>query len=259
MSSINIAIPKVNYLSVLILFTILILNNISLKCHDSIAHKVYKLENLIITQVSEHTFQHTSFLPTQDYGIVPSNGLIVSNNNEAIVFDTPVDDKSSQELIEWVTNVLHCKIIAVVPTHFHQDCLGGLNAFHANNIPSYAYYRTIEFAKESKVAIPQNSFQDSLILNLGNQYIIVKFFGEGHTKDNVVAYYPFEDIMFGGCLVKEIGAKQGYLNDANVNEWANTVEKLKNNYPNVKFILPGHGKFGDSSLLDYTIKLFRIK
>ncbi len=220
--------------------------------------EVYKSEDLIITQITDHSYEHVSYLQTNDFGKVPCNGLIVSNNNEAIIFDTPTNDTSAEELIKWIKGTLHYKINAIIPTHFHDDCLGGLQAFHKENIPSYAYFKTIDFAKEKDYAIPQNGFKDSLMLKVGNEYITAKFFGEGHTRDNVVGYFPGENIMFGGCLIKEVNATKGYLGDANVAAWSNTVEKVKKAYPNVKIIIPGHGERGDKKLLDYTISLFKI-
>src|SRR5690606_40138275 len=111
--------------------------------------------------------------------------------------------------------------------------------------------------KENKYEIPKNSFDNSIILKVGNKNVSVKFFGEGHTKDNVVGYFPSENIMFGGCLIKELNAGKGFLGDANVAQWSNTVEKVKMEYPNVKIVVPGHGEYGDRELLDYTIELFK--
>ncbi|HMU98677.1 MAG TPA: subclass B1 metallo-beta-lactamase [Chitinophagales bacterium] len=219
--------------------------------------QLYKSEDLVINQISPNAFVHTSFLQTNDFGLVPCNGLIVRDKNEVVIFDTPENDKSAEELIKWISNKLNCKIIAVIPTHFHADCLGGLNTFTKYKIPSYAYFKTIEFAKENKVAVPEISFKDSLILKVGNKEVIAKFFGEGHTKDNVVGYFPSEQIMFGGCLIKELNATKGYLGDANTKDWSSTVLKVKSAYPNVKIIVPGHGNYGDQKLLDYTIQLFK--
>lgn len=221
--------------------------------------EVYKSNDLIITQVTENSFEHISFKQTNDFGNVSCNGLIVRNSNEVIVFDTPTNNKSSEELIKWIKEKLHCKINAIIPTHFHDDCLGGLKAFDEKGISSYAYFKTIELAKENNFFVPKNSFSDSLILKIGSENIIVKFFGEGHTKDNIVGYVPSENIMFGGCLIKAIDASKGYLGDANITEWSNTVEKVKKEYPNVKIIVPGHGEYGDKKLLDYTINLFKIR
>jgi metallo-beta-lactamase class B len=183
--------------------------------------------------------------------------MIARNTNEVIVFDTPTNDKSAEELIKFIKEKLHCKINAIIPTHFHSDCLGGLASFHSNKIASFANYSTIELAKANNVVVPQNSFNDSLKIKLGNTYTIVKYYGQGHTKDNVVGYFPKENILFGGCLIKEIEATKGYLGDANVGEWSNTVEKVKQQYPNVKIVVPGHGEIGGKELLDYTIQLFK--
>jgi len=107
----------------------------------------YQSENLSIRKISDHVYEHVSFLNTQDFGKVSCNGMIVLDDNEVVVFDTPADDQTSEELINWIENTLHGKITAIVSTHFHDDCLGGLNAFHKHRIPSYAYKYTIDLAK----------------------------------------------------------------------------------------------------------------
>lgn len=251
---------KINIKSIFVVFFALII----ISCHSQNkgnfrAKEVYKSGNLIITQVSENAFIHTSFKQTNDFGNVPCNGLVVRNNNETIVFDTPTDNKGAEELIKWINEKLHSKINAVVPTHFHDDSLGGLQAFHNKNIPSYSYSGTIALAKENHFTVPQNSFNDFIILKVGNEETVTKFFGEGHTKDNVIGYFPGEKILFGGCLLKELEASKGYLGDANVSAWSNTVEKVKKEYPDVKIVVPGHGEYGDGKLLDYTIQLFKVE
>ncbi|MDN3676527.1 subclass B1 metallo-beta-lactamase [Flavobacterium paronense] len=251
---------KVSIKIVIIISTALLLVHCNSKKHDAFkAKKVYQTKDLIITQIAENSFVHTSYKQTHDFGNVTCNGLIVSNSNEAIIFDTPTTDKPSYELIHWIKETLHCKINAIIPTHFHDDCLGGLKAFDDNAIPSYGYYKTILLAKENHFAFPKNSFKDSLTLKVGHEKVMVKFFGEGHTKDNVVGYFPSEKILFGGCLVKEVNANKGYLGDANLDEWSNTVAKVKKEYADVALVVPGHGAYGNQKLLDYTITLFQTK
>jgi len=237
--------------------SVTILNCSSQKQEPFEPKEIYKSKDLIITQIDENSFEHTSFKQTNDFGNVPCNGLIVRDDDEVIIFDTPTNDKNSEELIKWIKEKLHCKINAIIPTHFHDDSAGGLKAFDDNNIPSYAYSKTIELAKENKFVVPKNSFSDSLILKVGDEKIIARFFGEGHTKDNVVGYFPSENIIFGGCLIKESEAGKGYLGDANVAAWSGTVEKVKKAYPDVKIVIPGHGEIGDQKILDYTIQLFK--
>ena len=221
--------------------------------------ELYKSSVLVITQISKDAFLHESYAHTNDFGKVPCNGLVIRNGDEVIVFDTPTNDTSSIELIKWLKEKLHCKINAVIPTHFHTDCLGGLKAFHDNNIPSYANNKTIALASTSGYTVPINGFNDSTIIRVGNEDIVAKFYGEGHSKDNVIGYCPNENILFGGCLIKELDATKGYLGDANTNDWSGTVEKIKKDYSHIKIVVPGHGKYGDARLLDYTIKLFKAQ
>jgi metallo-beta-lactamase class B len=218
--------------------------------------EVYKSETLVINQITEHVYQHVSFLDFRDYGKVSCNGMIVAKAGEAVVFDTPTNNDSSRELIDWITGTLKCRIVAVIPTHYHTDNLGGLNEFHRQGVVSYAFSKTIRITKENGLPVPQHGFDRHIELAVGNEKVHIAFFGEGHTCDNIVGYFPQEDIMFGGCLIKEEGAGKGNLEEANVVEWSETVRKVKKQYPNVKKILIGHGKSGGIELLDYTINLF---
>lgn len=218
---------------------------------------LYQSDDLVITQLSQNVYQHISYYNSETFGKVTCNGMVVKDGNETVIFDTPVDDKSSGELISWIKNDLHAKINAVISTHFHEDCVGGLKEFDKNNIPSYASNKTIEFTKEKGFNVPGHGFDNSLAMPVGKQKVYATFFGEGHTKDNVVGYFPKEQAMFGGCLIKEMDASKGNLEDANVKAWSATVEKVKAQYPDAKIIIPGHGKTGGTELLDYTIKLFK--
>lgn len=220
------------------------------------SNKGLQSEDLIVKKLSDNVYQHISYLQTQNWGKVDCNGIIVINNGEAVIFDTTVDNPTSEKLINFVKTNLKSKVKAVVPTHFHEDCLGGLDAFHKRNIPSFSSLETIRLAKQHNVSVPKLSIGNGTTILVGKDSVIVKYFGEGHTKDNIVGYYPTAKTLFGGCLIKEVGAGKGNLADANVNDWASSVKKIKTAYPNVKTVIPGHGKTGDSKLLDYTIKLF---
>ena len=229
------------------------------QCSTSELKEGYRSENLEIYPLTEGTFVHQSYLQTQDFGNVGCNGLIFVNGNEAIVFDTPTSDSVSNELINWVHQQLNCKIKAVVATHFHGDCLGGLKAFHEAGIASYANELTIELAKEDNEIVPENGFNNQQKIQIGKEDVICKFLGEGHTADNIVGYIPSEKVLFGGCLIKELNANEGFTGDANLGKWSNTVSDVKNEFRDVEIVVPGHGKAGDVALLDYTIKLFGQK
>ncbi|WP_281503793.1 subclass B1 metallo-beta-lactamase [Arenibacter sp. F26102] len=221
--------------------------------------KVYESENLIVLKLSQHIYQHISFLNTDDFGKVASNGMLVINNHKGVVFDTPTDDKSSLELIKFVTKKLKTDITAVIPTHFHEDCIGGIANFVDKGIPVYANNKTMALFKTKKLNFSKhiNEFNGKLSLNIGEKKVYAEYFGEGHTEDNIIGYFPEDETIFGGCLIKEKNAGKGYLGDANTAEWPATVQNIKLKYPDTKIVIPGHGEYGGTALLDYTIQLFQ--
>lgn len=218
----------------------------------------FESETLKIKQVSNHVFIHISYIETNDFGKVACNGMVYFNEDEAIVFDTPIDNNSSKELINWIEKKQKKKVIAVVVTHFHNDCLGGLQQFHDNGTKSYANNATIKLVKQdNKKALPEHGFENKIEIKVGATSVFAQFFGEGHTVDNIVGYIPDEKTLFGGCLIKSVKANKGNLEDANTAEWSETVEKIKKEIPDLKIVIPGHGKYGDTELLDYTVQLFK--
>ena len=114
-------------------------------------------------------------------------------------------------------------------------------------------------AKKNDKAVPQNAFDGDFIFPVGGDSVISTFFGEGHTKDNIVSYIPSEKVLFGGCLIKEINGTRGYVAEGNVREWSSTVRKVKARFGETKMVIPGHGVSGGQDLLDYTMTLFSVE
>ncbi|WP_436514356.1 subclass B1 metallo-beta-lactamase [Ekhidna sp. To15] len=226
------------------------------QCNQADQTVQYVSANLKIEQLSENVFLHESYLETNDFGKVKCNGAIFRSEDEVVIVDTPTNNGAADELIYWVTGKLNCRIIAVVPTHFHDDCLGGIHSFNENGIKSYAYSKTIKLAEGDSIFLESDPFDSEVKLEFGNDVSVISFFGKGHTYDNVVAYYPEEKALFGGCLIKSIGAGKGYLGNADTTEWSNTVRNIQSVYKDIELVIPGHGKSGDSDLLDYTADLF---
>lgn len=221
---------------------------------------LYRSDKLVITRIAPHTYVHTSYLQTNDFGKVPCNGMIVADQQQAAIFDTPADDSSAVELITYL-KAHQLNPVAVVATHFHGDCVGGLKAFHDQNIPSYATEQTISLLKQqaqNKFALPEHAFINRLELPVGKEKVTLWYYGAGHTKDNIVAYFAADKVLFGGCLIKETNADKGFLGDADTTAWSGTVQKVKAAYPDVQLVIPGHGQWGGKELLDYTMKLFTV-
>lgn len=217
---------------------------------------VYKSKDLIVRKVSNQIYQHISFLENSETQKTPCNGMIVIHEDDAVILDTPVNDQTAMELVEFLRFEMNVSVSGIVATHFHKDGLGGLQVFHRYGINSYASNKTIELAAKNNYTIPQQGFDKEFTLNVGNKKVHLEHFGEGYTSGNIVGYFPDEQVLFGGGLIKEIGAEKGDLEDANLKEWPKTIQEIKAKYPALKTVIPGHGRSGGTQLLDYTANLF---
>lgn len=211
--------------------------------------KIIKIsEGLEIIKLSEHTFIHT---------YDGSNGIIYINNGEAIIVSTPPTDEATRNLINWVKDSLNVKIIGFVIDSWHPDNMEGLNIVNELGIKSYSNELTQQIAKANNLPIPQIGFHQKIELNVGNGKLVAQYFGPAHTDDGIVVWVPDEKILFGSNAVRNYNGWIGNISDANINKWSETVEKIKDEYNSAKIVIPGHGNYGGTELLDYTINLYK--
>ena len=247
------------WIKLFVIFALLMSHSCTSPGPSPLTEPVSLSPDLEIIPLSNHTYIHRSLLATQSFGKVPCNGLIYHRNGEAFIADTPAHDTLSQLLINWLEDSQGLAVKGVIATHFHDDCLGGLTSFHEQNIPSYASELTRLLAEKDTLPLPQQTFEQVLSLTIGGQSVECNYLGPGHTEDNVVVWIPEDQVLFGGCLVKSVGAGKGNLADANVPAWPQTVTRVQKTYPTAIHVVPGHGKAGGKELLEFTIALFSEK
>jgi metallo-beta-lactamase class B len=213
---------------------------------------------LEIIKLSENNYQYISYLKLSTSNFYPCNGYVYMSEGEAVVFDTPVNEIEASQLIDFIQNELKATVKGVVINHAHTDAAGGINAFAKANIPSYASNKTAAILAKDSVTIT-HPFETSQEIKIGDVIIENTYFGPAHTDDNIASYINEEDILYGGCMIKSKQASKGNIKDANLALWPETVQKIKEMYPDVRVVIPGHGNRGDASLLDYTTQLFIAK
>ncbi|GAB4417626.1 MAG: BcII family subclass B1 metallo-beta-lactamase [Bacteroidia bacterium] len=207
--------------------------------------------------LSPSVFIHRTYTQTESFGRVGSNGLVYVVGSSCYVFDTPMRPDHTETLLSYLEDSLGLRVEGLIVNHFHDDCLGGIEAFHRRGLPSYAGARTQALARARDLPLPQHTFRRHLRLDLGGQTIECYYPGAAHTRDNIVCWLPGERVLFGGCMVKAVGAGRGNLADADVTAWSHTVRRVKQRYPDATLVVPGHGAHGGTELLDFTIDMFQ--
>ena len=105
------------------------------------------------------------------------------------------------------------------------------------------------------VTLPMYTFERRMTMQLGCEQVILIYPGHAHSPDNIVAYLPSEKVLFGGCMIKSARSGKGYLGVADVEEWPNTLDRVRENFGDAVWVIPGHGKSGGMELLDATVRI----
>jgi len=222
--------------------------------------KIIVSEDIELIKISENAYMHVSYTHYPEYGRISSNGFIYINNGKAALFDTPMTELLTKELVTWIIDTMKLQIEMFIPNHWHEDCMGGLEFLNSLGIESYANEMTIQIAKSENLPLPKNGFVDSLTLNLGDNKIICEYLGAAHSLDNIVVWIPSEKVLFAGCMAKEINSKNlGNTTDGDLKAYPKTISKVLDKYSDTEFVIPGHGMFGGIELLKHTLELSTFK
>lgn len=100
---------KTVFILISMLFPVAVMAQKSVKISDDIS----------ITQLSDKVYTYVSLAEIEGWGMVPSNGMIVINNHQAALLDTPINDAQTETLVNWVADSLHAKVTTFIPNHWH--------------------------------------------------------------------------------------------------------------------------------------------
>jgi metallo-beta-lactamase class B len=192
----------------------------------------------------------------EGWGRVSSNGLIVVSANEALLIDTPGDDARTERLLAWARETLKAPIHQAIVTHSHFDRIGGIGALKQASITTYALPQTADLAEAKQWPRPDMALEPDQLITVGERSVRTFFPGAGHTPDNLVVWLEREKLLYGGCFVKDEHAFSiGNLGDADVAEWPRSLARVKQRFPLMQVVVPGHGEVGGPKALDHTLEL----
>jgi glyoxylase-like metal-dependent hydrolase (beta-lactamase superfamily II) len=245
-----------------------------------------KLNNFItIIEIDEGAYQVVHKIP---FGriYVPCNSMLVRVSDKDFIWcDTPYEPESTKLVYEWIKKQFGDINLIEINTGFHADNLGGNEFLLSKAVPIYGSDVTVKLIRErgpkEKEKIiktftnldttefhqacrqmtfkpPDKTFriEEGLTLKIGGETIDVYYPGPTHTIDNTVVYFHKRKMLFGGCMIKSLDAKNaGNTADADMQKWPRSVEKVLARYKDARIVVPGHGDCGDIGLLKYTIEL----
>lgn len=188
----------------------------------------------------------------------PSNSMYLVTDSGVVMIDTPWDTTQFQPLLDSIKERHHKKVVLCIATHFHDDRTAGLEFLGKQGIKTYSSALTKELCIAHHEKQAAFTFSADTVFRVGNHTFQTYYPGEGHTKDNIVIWFPQEKILYGGCFIKsEESASLGNVADANTKEWKASVRRVKKRYKNAAYIIPGHFGWEKTGSLKHTLKLAR--
>ncbi|HVL59285.1 MAG TPA: MBL fold metallo-hydrolase [Burkholderiaceae bacterium] len=190
----------------------------------------------------------------------PNSGVIIGDD-ACMVIDTTATPVMARDLIARIRSVTDKPIKYVVLSHYHAVRVLGASAYFAEGatdvIASRGTYELIAERGEADMKSeierfprlfqavesipgltwPTIVFERELTLFLGKLEVRLRHLGPGHTKGDTIAWLPSQDIVFSGDLVEYNAGV--YTGDAHLQEWPDTLEKLRALKP--KKLVPGRG------------------
>lgn len=208
-----------------------------------------------VTSLGEGVWLHKSWQNAGEWGRVSSNGLVVREGDQLVIIDTAWGAAPSRLLLDWIDRELGLPVSRLIVTHFHDDRLGGWEVFAERGARVVASKRTLELAGVTPTAaFDRYELQPGETMVSGSMEVLYP--GPAHAEDNVVVWLPTQKLLAGGCAVRAAASNgMGNIADATIREWANSMRRVQQAYPEAEQVLPGHGAIGDVGLIQHTIDL----
>jgi metallo-beta-lactamase class B len=188
--------------------------------------------------------------------LIPANGMYMVTNDGVLMIDTPWDTTQFQPLLDSIKAKHKKNLTMCISTHFHEDRTGGLEYYKQQGIKTYTTKKTDELSKKRNMKRAEFLLNKDTLFTLGQYSFQTYYPGEGHAPDNIVVWFEKEKVLYGGCLIKSAkDTSLGNLGDANVKEYASTLENVKRKCKKPIHIIPGHNDWTSTSSLNHTLKM----
>lgn len=214
-----------------------------------------KQEKLLINHLMGDFYIYTTYSTYED-SQVPANGMYLLTNKGVVLFDTPWDTTQFQPLLDSIKMRHGQNVVLCIATHWHSDKTAGLEYYKQQGIKTYTTMLTDELSKSNGKKRAEFLMKNDTTFHIGQYSFETYYPGQGHTVDNIVIWFKKERILYGGCLIKGVDADNlGYLGDANVKEYASTLEKVQNRYRNSRYIIISHSDWNNGNSLKHSIQM----
>jgi glyoxylase-like metal-dependent hydrolase (beta-lactamase superfamily II) len=183
-----------------------------------------------------------------------SNALFIVTEHQVILAGAHFVAEGVKELVSEIARVTPQPVTQVILTHHHKgynyvdfDLPEKAEVIVSANIWQALKGELREFRNPALV------FDNVLTFNRGQDSIVLMNTGPGHSSGDVIVYLPKDGILFTSDLL--FNDSIGYMGEATVQEWGESLELLENLAP--RKVIPGVGRVADGTAITRFRKFYR--
>ena len=187
-------------------------------------------------------------------------GFVVTGEG-VILINTPLSPLEARQWLEKIAGVTDQKVIYVINTDYHPECVVGNHIFEATVIAHELAWKKMKgygdafrrhvagrFEGEPEVAaelerlrvvIPRITFTDKMDLHKGNKELKLVHVG-AHTPASIIVCIPGDGVLFSGDVV--VNGVHPLMGEANSKEWLNALTYIRRPWVKAEIIVPGEGE-----------------
>jgi glyoxylase-like metal-dependent hydrolase (beta-lactamase superfamily II) len=183
------------------------------------------------------------------------NSGILTTEKAIVVIDTKMGS-GAVKLANQARKLAGNKPIVVINTHFHGDHVRGNYLYPGSEIFMGAYDTVFMKKEVEEKNLPVFLVEDSIMLDMGDELLVLRNMGRAHTWADLVVYLPYHQILFTGDLVlNKVNPPLFKDAGASVGGWIQVLNSLSGNYQPLT-VIPGHGKPGGPELIEELSQYF---
>jgi len=206
-----------------------------------------------LTKLCDGIYVHTTW-----WNNIPANGIVAETAHGVVLVDTGWDTAQTRQLLQLVAERLHKPVQLCIISHCHADRLGGAAVLQAQHIKTVSLPVTARLAIKEGYTAPEGVLPADNLFTVDGLQVHTYYPGAGHSRDNIVVWFPAQRVLFGGCFIKSTEAADlGNVADADLQAWPLSVKKVQVRFPQPQWVVPGHQSWADGHGLAHTLKLLQ--
>ena len=209
----------------------------------------------------------------EDYFYSKENSVVYVGESSVTVVGATWTPETAKLLATEIAKITQKPITEVIDTNYHPDRAGGnayfksirakiLSTKMTNDLLIAHWDKMVRYVQKGSLSyptlplvLPDKTFPGDFELQAGGVKAI--YLGASHTPDGIFVYFPQEKVVYGNCILKE---QLGNLDFANLTEYPNTLQKLKNLNLGFTTIVAGHwSPIHGPELIDQYLALLAAK